>query len=121
MEPHESLGMGLCHHCALSLKYSELHAYMRPPRPEDLTVEYIASWYTLWYAHVISRNATIATICLLCAISTDNYNINVTVSLAEATHLRRLYIAVGPVPLYAIEHNFFHHLADAAQESNRMV
>lgn len=50
-----------------------------------------------------------------------NYNINVTVSLGEATLLRRLYIAVGLVPVYAIEHNFFHQLADAAQESNRTV
>lgn len=121
MEPHESLGMEVCHHCALSLKYPELHAYMRPPSPEDLTVEYIASWYTLSYTHVISRNTTIATICLLWAISKDNYNINVTVSLAEATHLRRLYIAVGPVPVYAIKHNFCHHLANAAQESNTTV
>lgn len=113
--------MGVCHNCALSLTYSELYAYMRPPSPEDLTVEYIASWYTLSYAHVTARNTTIATICLLCAISKHNYNINVTVSLADATHLRRLYIAVGPVPVYAIEHNFFHHLADAAQESNKTV
>lgn len=94
---------------------------MRPPRLEDLTVEHIVSWYTLSHAHVISRNTTIATIGLLCAISKGNYNIHVTVSLAEATYLRRLYIAVGPVPVYAIEHNFFHPLADAAQESNRTV
>lgn len=121
MEPRESLGMAVFHHCPLSLKYSELRVYMRSPRPEDLTVEHIASWYTLSYAHVISRNTTIATIGLLCAISKGKYNINVTVPLAEASHLRRLYTALGPVPVYAIEHNFFHKLADAAQESNRAV
>lgn len=86
-------------------KYSELHAYMPTPRPEYHIAEHKASWYTQSYADVISTN-TIATIGFLCAFSNGNDSINVPVFLAEARHLRRVYIAVGPVPVYAIEHNF---------------
>lgn len=93
--------------CSLSLKYSELHAYLRPPRPKDLIAEHVASLYTQSYADVISRNTTIAIIGLLFALSIGNDINDVTVFLAEVRHLRRVYIAVGPVPVYAIEHNFF--------------
>lgn len=93
---------------------------MQTPRPEYLIAEHKASWYTQSYADVISTN-TIATIGFFCAFSNANDSINVPVFLAEARHLRRLYIAVGPVPVYAIEHNVFHQLADALQESNRTV
>lgn len=88
--------------------------------PNTHIAEHKASWYTQAYADVISTN-TIATIGFLCAFSNGNDSINVPVFLAEARHLRRVYIAVGPVPVYAIEHNFFHQLADALQESNRTV
>lgn len=80
---------------------------MRRRRSEDLIVEHIASWYTQSYADVISKNTMIAAIGLLYAVSKGNDNINATVCLPGARHVRRVKIAVGPVPAYTLEHIFF--------------
>lgn len=80
---------------------------MRPPRPEYLIAEHIASGYTQSYAVMISRNTKIANIGFLYGISNGNDIINDTVYLAKARHLQRVYIAVRPAPVYANEQTFF--------------